>query len=96
MLRVVALFSGVLTELNLRSTGSGPKGASAIGKALEGNEVLKNLYMGYNDIGDEGAAAIAEALRGNEVLTVLNLYWNNTSVTRAPPPSARPSRSTRC
>ena len=39
--------------------------------------MLKNLYMGYNDIGDEGAAAIAEALRGNEVLTTLNLRYND-------------------
>ena len=68
MLRVVALFSGVLTELNLRSTGSGPKGASAIGKALEGNGVLTDLNLNYNEIGDEGATALASALRVNEGL----------------------------
>jgi Ran GTPase-activating protein (RanGAP) involved in mRNA processing and transport len=47
-----------LESLNLRENNIGDKGAKAIGKALEGNETLKELDVSANAFGENGASAL--------------------------------------
>merc|ERR1712137_678485 len=69
--------SAVLTDLNLLHNEIGPKGATAIAKALEVNGVLTSCDLEGNHIEVEGAEALASALEVNAVLTSLNLADNN-------------------
>ena len=62
---------------DLRGKGLGPGAASLLAAVVNGNAVLKELFLGSNAIGDQGATALGGALRVNAVLTTLSLHNNN-------------------
>ena len=87
VLRVVVLFSAVLTSVDLSSNqlcgldwqGKGTYDASgiiALSEALKVTAVLTSLDLFGNSIGAEEAKTLAEALAKNAVLTSLDLQGN--------------------
>lgn len=63
--------------LNLSSNEIGDKGATAIGKALQRNTKLQQLYLGVNQyVTADGAKANAETLTKNSTLQGLFLEGN--------------------
>ncbi len=55
----------------------GDAGAAAVAEALQGNNTLTTLSLGFNDIGATGAVAVVKALKENNTLTTLNLGFNS-------------------
>ena len=50
-----------------------PKGAQALAKALESNDSLASLGLGFNNVGEGGARALSNALRINRSLASLHI-----------------------
>lgn len=58
----------------------GDRGARAIGRMLQSNTMLKQLYLWGNNIGDDGVMVLAAGLRKNSALEELYLNDNHEKI----------------
>ena len=66
------------TRLDLhKNHNMGDRGARSIGRMMEHNEHIKQLYMWGNNVGDDGVMGLAAGLRMNNVLEELYLNDNH-------------------
>ena len=69
-----------ITELDLYHNDVGPRGASALARALRKNYTLNIINLDMNNIGDEGVQEFIDALNGhNTSLTKLNVANNHVN-----------------
>jgi len=73
----------VLNTLYIGSNKIGDEGAKAIGKALEVNEVLTSLDVGFNGLTEKAALSIVRVERQRNKLTSLGLARCNIGPTVA-------------
>ena len=69
-----------ITELDLYHNDVGPRGASALARALRKNYTLNIINLDMNNIGDEGVQEFIDTLNGhNTSLTKLNVANNHVN-----------------
>lgn len=66
--------------LNLSKNKLTDISCSALGVMVNGNDALKELYLGQNTITQQGAIQILDGLLKRPILTVLDLSWNRLSI----------------
>ena len=66
-----------LHRLDLSHTGITNEGGMAIGRLIEGNHEIQEMFLQWNKIRGSGGIAIAQGLRMNGGLKILNLSWNS-------------------
>jgi len=65
-----------LALLDLNNVRIGDHGTKKVATELAANQLLKQLYVTFNDIGPEGAQALAKALKDNSCLEALDIRDN--------------------
>jgi Ran GTPase-activating protein (RanGAP) involved in mRNA processing and transport len=48
----------------------------AVAEALKGNDMIRTLDIGWNNIGNKGAELVAEGILENEGLQTITMTWN--------------------